>query len=94
MYSKSLVQFVFFAVSVSSKLPGSSWNAADFQKTCSLWGAFNELCSSCLLNQSAELPTIYKCQYQTGGSQTDGQLCCSEGDHSCGKTSQTPPIYF
>ncbi|KAK2035685.1 hypothetical protein LZ31DRAFT_486315 [Colletotrichum somersetense] len=76
-------------------------------------GAFDESCSSCSLDRSAELPTTYECQCQTGGTKTacsalylsyktlgqvvgnwDGQLCCGEGDYSCGKTSHTPPMYF
>ncbi|EFQ36129.1 uncharacterized protein GLRG_11273 [Colletotrichum graminicola M1.001] len=110
MYSQSfLVQFVFFAVSLSSQLPESGWKAANFQKSCGSWGDFDESCSSCSLDRSAELPSTYECQCQTGGIQRlflshttlgqvvgnwDGRLCCGEGDYSCGETSKTPPMYF
>ncbi|WDK21925.1 hypothetical protein CGRA01v4_13215 [Colletotrichum graminicola] len=114
MYSQSfLVQFVFFAVSLSSQLPESGWKAANFQKSCGSWyimgpngsviaavcnstisaptwssldlgqclwndsgqlkqgnrGDFDESCSSCSLDRSAELPSTYECQCQTGGIQ-------------------------
>ncbi|WQF77122.1 Putative cyanovirin-N [Colletotrichum destructivum] len=69
-------------------------------------GDFDESCSSCSLDRSAESPTKYECLCQKAGSPAmaspidlgqvvgnwDGQLCCGEGDYICGKTSQSPPM--